>query len=103
MSGEHSRKVWGLRFRCPKSLEADIFVRQQRRTMMKLYIPTMGRLLVAEQQDGKWQLASHLGGMQVMSLAIDPFHPERVYCGTYRRGFLGTDDSGRSWGPIGGG
>src|SRR5258708_4299395 len=91
----------GLRFRCPKSLEADILVRQQRRTMMKLYIPTMGRLLIAEQQDGKWQIASHLVGMQVMSLAIDPFHPERVYCGTYGRGLWRSDDAGRSWEPIG--
>jgi hypothetical protein len=69
--------------------------------MMKLYIPTMGRLLVAEQQNGKWRIASHLVGMQVMSLAIDPFHPERVYCGTYGRGLWRSDDAGRSWEPIG--
>src|SRR5258708_11764110 len=91
----------GLQFRCPKSLEADILVRKQRRNMMKLYIPTMGRLLVAEQQDGKWRIASHLVGIQVMSLAIDPLHPERVYCGTYGRGLRRSHDAGRSWEPIG--
>src|SRR5437588_2281632 len=62
---------------------------------------TMGRLLIAEQHDGRWWIASHLVGMQVMSLAIDPFHSERVYCGTYGRGLWCSDDTGRSWEPIG--
>ena len=69
--------------------------------MVKLYIPTMGRLLVAEQRDGTWRLASHLVGMQVMCLAVDPFHPARVYSGTYGRGLWRSDDAGRSWDPIG--
>jgi len=68
---------------------------------MKLYIPLMGRLLVAEQQHGRWQLASHLVGMQIMSLAIDPSHPERVYCGTAGRGLWRSSDAGFSWEPIG--
>ena len=68
---------------------------------MKCYMPMVGRLLIAEQQNGKWQLTSHLVGMQVMCLATDPFHSERVYCGTYGRGLWRSNDAGRSWEPVG--
>lgn len=68
---------------------------------MKLYIAMERELLVADQQNGKWQVASYLVGMQITSLATDPFHPERVYCGTYRRGLWRSEDAGHSWEPIG--
>ncbi|QBD74841.1 glycosyl hydrolase [Ktedonosporobacter rubrisoli] len=68
---------------------------------MKFYVPMLGKLLVAEQQSSKWQLDSHLVGIQTMCLAIDPFHAERVYCGTYGRGLWRSNDAGHSWEPIG--
>lgn len=68
---------------------------------MKIYMATMGRLLIAEQQNKQWQLTSHFVGMQVMTLAVDPFHSERVYCGTYGRGLWRSNDAGKSWEPVG--
>lgn len=68
---------------------------------MKIYLVMERELLVASHQNGKWQTESHLVGMQTSCLAIDPFQPERVYCGTFGRGLWRSDDAGHSWSPIG--
>ncbi|WP_420799334.1 WD40/YVTN/BNR-like repeat-containing protein [Ktedonospora formicarum] len=58
-------------------------------------------LLVAEQHGDQWQAHSHLEGLQTTCLAVDLFHPERVYCGTFGRGLWRSEDAGHSWQPIG--
>ena len=58
-------------------------------------------LLVVSQQNGKWQTEPHLVGMQTTCLAVDPFRPERVYCGTFGRGLWRSNDAGNTWEPIG--
>jgi photosystem II stability/assembly factor-like uncharacterized protein len=68
---------------------------------MTLYLAMGNELLVVRQHNQKWQVEPQLVGLQVMCLAIDPFYPERVYCGTYRRGLWRSEDAGHSWLPVG--
>src|SRR5579884_2137731 len=69
--------------------------------MKTLYMAMEKSVLVARQHRGEWQVESHLDGLQALCLATDPLHPERVYCGTYRRGLWLSEDAGRNWQPIG--
>jgi photosystem II stability/assembly factor-like uncharacterized protein len=41
-----------------------------------------------------------LRGLQVVSLAYDPFDTNRLYCGTYGRGLWRSLDAGENWEPI---
>lgn len=68
---------------------------------MALYLALANELLVANEQNGTWEVEPHLVGLHVTCLAGDPFHPERVYCGTYRRGLWRSEDAGRTWRPVG--
>src|SRR5258708_1003957 len=69
--------------------------------MKTLYLEMEKNVLVARQHHGDWQMESHLDGLQALCLATDPLHPERVYCGPYRRGLWHSKDAGRTWQPIG--
>jgi photosystem II stability/assembly factor-like uncharacterized protein len=69
--------------------------------IMTMYLGMADTLLVVNQKNGGWQVEPRLNGLQVTCVAVDPFHPERVYCGSYRRGLWRSDDAGRSWLPIG--
>jgi hypothetical protein len=70
-------------------------------TMKTLYLAMEKSVLVARQHHGDWHVESHLDGLQALCLSADPVHPERVYCGTYRRGLWRSEDAGRTWWPIG--
>ena len=65
-----------------------------------LYLAMERELLVVRPQHGR-QVEHRLVGMQTTCLAVDPFRPERVYCGTFGRGLWRSDDCGDSWQPIG--
>ncbi|HLG78404.1 MAG TPA: glycosyl hydrolase [Ktedonobacteraceae bacterium] len=69
--------------------------------MKKIYLAMERELLVTSQQHGAWQTETHLVGLQPTCLAIDPFQPERVYCGTFGRGLWYSDDAGHTWKPTG--
>jgi photosystem II stability/assembly factor-like uncharacterized protein len=58
-------------------------------------------LLVARKHNSSWTVEPQLVGLQVTCLAADPAHPERVYCGTYRRGLWRSVDAGHTWLPVG--
>ncbi|GCF11262.1 WD40/YVTN/BNR-like repeat-containing protein [Dictyobacter arantiisoli] len=68
---------------------------------MHMYLTMEKELLVASRHGETWEIETHLNGMQTTCLAIDPFHPERVYCGTFGRGLWYSDDGGHSWKPGG--
>jgi hypothetical protein len=70
-------------------------------TMKTLYLAMEKCVLVARQHHSGWQIESHLDGLQALCLATDPLRPERVYCGTYRRGLWRSEDAGHTWLPIG--
>ena len=68
---------------------------------MRMYLAMEKELLVVSQQHHAWQADVSLVGMQPTCVAIDPFRPERVYCGTFGRGTWMSNDAGLSWKPIG--
>ena len=50
-----------------------------------MYLAMERELLVANEQNG-WWVDTRLEGLQPVCLAADPLKPERIYCGTFRRG-----------------
>src|SRR5579885_2001622 len=68
---------------------------------MRMYLAMEKELLVLHRHNGAWQVERQLVGMRPTSVAVDPFRPEHLYCGTFGRGLWGSDDAGRSWKPIG--
>ncbi|HEU5227361.1 MAG TPA: sialidase family protein [Ktedonobacteraceae bacterium] len=68
---------------------------------MRMYLAMEKELLVLSQQKSAWQAERQLVGMRPTCVAVDPFKPEHVYCGTFGRGLWGSEDAGRSWKPIG--
>ena len=68
---------------------------------MRMYLTMEKELLVLHRHNGAWQVDRQLVGMRPTSVAVDPFRPEHLYCGTFGRGLWGSDDAGRSWKPIG--
>ena len=69
--------------------------------MKRLFLCMERELVVVKEQYGNYETAYHLQNMQPTCIAVDPFHQNRVYCGTFGRGLWLSDDSGDSWRPIG--
>jgi hypothetical protein len=69
--------------------------------VMKMYLAMERELLVASEQNRGWWVDTRLQGLQPVCLAADPLKPERVYCGTFRRGLWRSEDAGASWRPVG--
>lgn len=69
--------------------------------MISMYLAMERVLLVAQQHHTAWQVEPHLVGMQPTCIAVDPHHPQRVYCGTFGRGLWRSVDAGSTWQPIG--
>ncbi len=70
--------------------------------MSTLVIATEPALLIAR-HSSTWFVEEHLKGESSESLAIDPENPARVYAGTWGNGLWRSDDTGRTWGPVGAG
>jgi hypothetical protein len=66
-----------------------------------MYLAMEKELLVVSQQHEAWPVDQQLVGLQPTCVAVDPFRPERVYCGTFGQGLWYSDDAGRSWKSIG--
>ncbi len=69
--------------------------------MKKIILAFERELIIAESNETGWDIASHFKGANPISLASDPHHPERIYCGTFDRGLWRSIDGGSSWEPIG--
>lgn len=69
--------------------------------MKKLYIATDKALTIAHQYDGEWVVDPQLTGMATQCLAVDPQHPEEIYCGTFGQGLWGSHNAGRTWENVG--
>jgi len=67
-----------------------------------IVVATRSALLIARRASA-WTVDEHLNGQSPGCLAIDPYDPTRVYCGTAREGLFRSIDSGRNWKPVGSG
>lgn len=65
--------------------------------MTTLYIALDKALAIAHQRQGGWEVDFHLGESQPQCLAVDPLHPQYVYCGTFDQGVWQSADAGVSW------
>lgn len=69
--------------------------------MTTLYLAMERELLVVRGQYPTWSAKRQLVGLQTTCVAVDPFRPQRVYCGTFGRGTWRSEDAGDSWQPVG--
>lgn len=69
--------------------------------MTKLYIAINKALAVVSQRNDEWRAELHLAGSEPQCLAVDPLHPEQVYCGTFDQGLWRSRDAGGSWEHVG--
>ena len=65
--------------------------------MTRTYVALPDALLIAS----NGHVERSLEGASPMCLATDPTHAGRIYCGTWDRGLLRSDDGGRSWTSLG--
>lgn len=65
--------------------------------MTTLYIAYDKALAVVYQRNGKYEVNFHLRESQPQCLAVDPLHPQYVYCGTFDQGLWQSSDAGATW------
>src|SRR5258708_3417815 len=71
--------------------------------MNTLYISLEKALAIVHQHQQRWEVDLHLMNSQPQCLAIDPLHPQFVYCGTFDQGLWHSSDAGVNWRPVGAG
>ena len=71
--------------------------------MTILFLATEKALAIIRQQSGEWSIDFQLSGKQPTCLALDPLHPERIYCGTFDQGLWQSTNAGATWEPTGDG
>ncbi len=71
--------------------------------MTNLYIAIDKALVVISQQKNEWKVNTHLVNSQPLCVAVDPLHPEQVYCGTFDQGLWRSGNAGASWEHVGDG
>lgn len=71
--------------------------------MNTLYIAFDTVLAVARQRERRWEADFHLASSQPQCLAVDPLHPQYVYCGTFDQGLWCSSDAGVTWRHAGDG
>ena len=69
--------------------------------MTTMYIVLDDELLIARGRDGAWKTDTQLVGLSPRCLAVDPFQPERVYCGSSGHTLWRSADAGSSWSVAG--
>ncbi|HEY4035949.1 MAG TPA: glycosyl hydrolase, partial [Ktedonobacteraceae bacterium] len=69
--------------------------------MIKLYLASNEALVVISQQTNEWKVDTHLVNSQPLCVAVDPQHPEQVYCGTFDQGLWRSGNAGASWEHVG--
>jgi len=83
---------------------------------MKIYVAMQDALLVLGHQGSHWQVDVKLDSLSISSaeavavreqrgmgyrVAVDPYQPTRLYCGTFGQGLWRSDDAGNNWEPVG--
>jgi photosystem II stability/assembly factor-like uncharacterized protein len=67
----------------------------------KLFVSLEDNLVIFEHENDVWDAKLKLENTEPQCVAIDPFKPTRVYCGTFGKGLWASDDSGDTWRQIG--
>lgn len=67
----------------------------------KLFVAMEDQLGILEQANGKWRVDVKLNETEPQCISVDPFDPDRLYCGTLGQGLWLTDDSGKTWRQTG--
>ena len=65
--------------------------------MKKLYAAFDEALALVSQRKDEWIADLQLVDSKPQSIAVDPLHPERIYCGTFDQGVWQSADAGVSW------
>jgi hypothetical protein len=65
--------------------------------MTTLYVALDTMLAVIQQRGNEWTVDVHLEGHRPQCLAVDPWHREQLYCGTFDQGLWKSADAGASW------
>lgn len=68
--------------------------------MVALALATEQALLIARPAT-QWTVERYLQGKSTGCVAVDPYHPAHLYCGTSGNGLWRSDDGGRTWEPVG--
>jgi BNR/Asp-box repeat. len=69
--------------------------------MNTLYIALDKALAIVHQRNSRWEVDFHMVESQPQCLAIDPLHPQYVYCGTFDQGLWQSTDAGATWEQTG--
>lgn len=69
--------------------------------MTQIYLAYDGGLAVLREEETHWVATVSLLDKQCHCLAVDPHHPQRVYCGTFDDGLWYSDSAGLNWQPVG--
>src|SRR5215470_17537033 len=64
--------------------------------MTAIYVALEDGLLIVRGGNGRWEAEPRMEGTAPRCLAVDPAHPERVWCGTAGAGPWRSPDAGRS-------
>ncbi|HEY1011452.1 MAG TPA: hypothetical protein VGE07_02030, partial [Herpetosiphonaceae bacterium] len=65
--------------------------------MPRLYLTTRRGIAVADGSGERWEGRLALADQDCRCVAVDPFAPERVYCGTAGGGLWRSEDAGATW------
>src|ERR1700747_1907117 len=71
--------------------------------MNTLYVAIDNGTAVIRSRNGEWKADLRLVGHHPMCIAVDPFHQEQVYCGTFDDGLWYSPDAGTSGKHVGDG
>jgi photosystem II stability/assembly factor-like uncharacterized protein len=70
--------------------------------MTRLFLAFEDRLLRVKDREGHWSASTvlaepTLAGADVETVAVHPDRPSQIFCGTFGRGLLRSDDGGETW------
>lgn len=69
--------------------------------MTRIYIGIENEIAIVQSQQDQWQLDVRFTDMSPECVAVDPYRPERVYCGTTNKGLWYSNDAGLTWSAVG--
>jgi hypothetical protein len=69
--------------------------------MTRIYIGMENEIAIVQSRQDQWQIDEHFIGTLPECVAVDPYRPERVYCGTSNKGLWYSNDTGLTWSVVG--